>query len=351
MKDPEKPSPRLTQQQVQRQDLRLFAVLSVPEEDFLRQAAELEADPLFARLTEAGPDGRAPLRRRRLTGASYAFSLACGDEALAAASSAGGTAGEWLAARPAMLELARRAGEAAFYNCFLSGLPLSPEAAARECGLSAAEARELRGFVDAFLLAHERVEPAALPPLFLRCAARISRLGGKLRIEYTHPSYLRGSYAVDGGALSRLLRSGGFSQEEAARARALAARAQRLGWRKAGLHKVLSLLVERQKQFLLGAGGLLPFSQRELAAEAGLNPGTVSRLISGRTLLSPAGEELKLKDLFRAKNNYIIEKMREILLASPDRMTDLQVAQALRSGYGVRVSRRSVSLYRSKAGI
>jgi len=77
MKKPKKPSQELAQAQVQRQDLRLFAVLASPEEDFLRQSAELEADPLFARLCAPGPDGSAPVLRRRLPGASYAFALAC----------------------------------------------------------------------------------------------------------------------------------------------------------------------------------------------------------------------------------------------------------------------------------
>jgi len=348
MKKPGKQSQELAQRQVQRQDLRLFSVLAAPEEDFLRQAVELEADPLFLKLSAPGADGRAPLRRRRLPGASYAFSLACGDEALASAAGPGATAGEWLAERPAMLALARRCGAAAFESCFLSGLPFSAASAAKECGLTAGQARDLKGFVDAFILAHERVAPAALPSLFLRCAARLAAEKSRLVIEYTHPSYLRGSYVLDGEAFSRLLKDGSFSAGEAARARALAALAQRIGWRKAGFHRALAALVERQKNYLLGTGPLRPFSQRELAAETGLNPGTVSRLLAGKTVMAPSGAELKLKDLFRQKNDYIIDKIKETLGAGSGKMTDRQVTETLKAVHGIRVSRRSVNLYRAK---
>lgn len=351
MKKPLKQAQELSQKQVQRQDLRLFSVLAAPEDDFLRQAAELESDPLFLKLSEPGADGRAPLRRRRFPGASYAFSLACGDEALASAAGPGATAGEWLADRPAILALARRAGAAAFEACFLSGLPFSPAAAAKECGLAEAEVLALKSFVDAFVLAHESVAPAALPRLFLRCAARIAAEKGRLFIEYTHPSYMKGGYVIDGAALSRLIGSGALSPKEGARARTLAARAQRIGWRKAGFHRALSLIVDRQKDFLLSAGALKPFTQRELAAAAGLNPGTVSRLIAGKTLITPSGEEIKLKDLFRQKNAYIIDKIKQVLGDGAKKMTDMEVTEALKSRYGIRVSRRSVNLYRGKAGI
>jgi hypothetical protein len=347
MKKQQKQTQRLDQRQVQRQDLRLYPVLAAPEEDFLRQAAELEADPLFPRLFEPGSDGRAPLRRRRFPGASYAFQFACADEALAAAAGPGATAGEWLAARPAMLALARRCGAAAFETWFLSGLPFSAAAAARECGFSAGEAEALRSFVDAFILAHERVAPAALPGLYLRCAARVAAEGGRLSLQYTHPAYLRGGYVVDGEALARLLKSGALSAAEAARARALAAGAQRIGWRKAGFHRVLTAITERQKAFFTGGAPLLPLTQRELASAVDLDPGTVSRLISGKTVMTPSGEEIRLKDLFKRKNNYIIEKIKE-LPGGGAGLSDKEVAETLRKVHGIKISRRSVNLYRSR---
>lgn len=346
MEKRKKPALKLTQAPALRQDLRLFAVLGVTEEDFLRQAAELEADPLLARLAAPGADGQAPLVRRRLPGASYAFFQACGSDALAAAAGAGSGAAEWLAGRPAMLALATRAGLVNFEKYFLSGSPFPRGEAERACGFTAREAADLKAFTEAFLMAHEHTPPAALPPLFLRCAATIYAEGGGLRAAYNHPAYFRGGYAINGPALTRLLKSGGLSRAEISRARVLAAAAQRLSWRKAGFHRVLGALIEEQKDFLLGRGPLKPFTQRELAARAGLNPGTVSRLISNRTLLTPRGEELALKSFFRPRSAYIIDKMREILGGGA--MTDEKVAQALKREFGVRVSRRTVSLYRTK---
>ncbi len=337
----------LSQDQVLRQDLRLFSVLASPERDFLRQAAELEADPLFIKLTSPGADGAAPVMRRRFAGASYAFGLACGDEALASAAGSGGGAGEWLAERPAMLKLAQRAGLRNFERYFLSDVVFSPAAAARASGLTAAEASALKNFADAFVLAHERIPPAALPALYLRCAASISAEEGGLSIAYSHPAYFRGAYNIDNAALSRLMKSGSLSRREAARVRALTSRAQRIAWRKSGFHRALTALVARQEAFLLGKAPLKPFSQRELAAQVGLNPATVSRLIAAKTVMAPWGEEIKLGNLFRKKNAFIIDIIKKVTGASAKKMTDREVAESLRSVYGIRVSRRSVNLYRT----
>ncbi len=337
----------LSQGQVQRLDLRLFSVLAEPEEDFLRQVAELEADPLFVRLREPGPGGRAAVTRRRLPGASYAFFGACADDALAAAVGAAG-AGEWLADRPAMLGLARRAGLRNFERFFLSDSPFDAAAAARACGFSPAEAASLKAFADAFVIAHERVPPASLPSLYLRCSAELRASEGGIEISYPHPAYLRGEYRIDRRELARLVRTGALSHAEAARAQVLLSKAQRLSWRKSGLHRLLTALVNAQGGYLLGTSGLKPLTQRELASRAGLSPSTVSRLLSARTVRSPQGEELKLDSLFLAKNKYIIMKMREILGACNGKFTDSELTEVLRKNYGLRVSRRSVNLYRAR---
>ena len=337
----------LSQAQVLRQDLRLFSVLAAPEEEFLRQAAELEADPLFARLCAPGPDGDAAVIRKRFAGASYAFGMACGDDALASAAGSGGGAGEWLAGRPAMLELARRAGLDNFEKYFLSGVVFSPAAAARACGFTRAEASALKNFADAFTLAHERIAPAALPALYLRCAARITSEDGKLSIAYTHPAYFRGAYSINNAALSLLVKSGSLSREDAARARTLTARAQRIAWRKSGFHRTLTAIVEEQAGFLLQNSPLKPLSQRSLAERIGLNPATVSRLIASKTVITPCGDEIRIKSLFMQKNAFIIDRIRSITGAGAGKMTDREVAESLKDVHGIRVSRRSVNLYRT----
>ncbi len=348
MENKRKQGLRLSQDQVLRQDLRLFSVLASPEEDFLRQTAELEADPLFIKLTAPGPGGTAPVMRRRFAGASYAFGLACGDDALAAAAGSGGSAGEWLSERPAMLKLAQRAGLENFEKYFLSDAAFSPGAAGRACGLTAAEASALKNFADAFIMAHERIPSAELPVLYLRCAARISAEGGKLSIAYSHPAYFRGAYNIDNEALSRRVKSGVLSREEAARVRALTARAQRLSWRKSGFHRALAALVEHQAGFLLHGAPLKPFSQRGLAARIGLNPATVSRLIAVKTVLAPWGGEIRLKELFRKKNAFIIDIIKGMSGGDAGKQTDREVAESLKNVHGIRVSRRSVNLYRKK---
>ena len=247
-----------------------------------------------------------------------------------------------------MAETARRIGLENFRKYFLSETAYSAREAARACGLTVDEAADLRAFVDAFIMAHERIPPAALPQTFLRCAARVDAEGGRLEAAYTHPAYFRGAYVINGPALTRLLKSGKLSRAEAAKVRKLAAAAQRVSWRKAGFHRTLTALLEQQKTFLLGGGPLKPFTQRELAERVELNPGTVSRLLAGRTVLAPWGGEIKLKDLFRSKSSIVIDKINEVLGGGAKNMTDSEVAAALKAAHGLKVSRRTVNLYRSK---
>ncbi|MCM2267412.1 MAG: hypothetical protein NDI60_06495 [Elusimicrobiales bacterium] len=350
MENKKKQELKLAQTVSLRHDLRLFSLLARPEAEFLAAAAELEADPLFARLLAPGPGGGAPVVRRRFAGASYAFTLACGDGALASAAERC-CAGEWLADRPAMLALAKRAGQENFSRYFLADAVFDAAAAARACGLSAAQAAALKAFTDAFILAHERVQPAQLPRQLLRCAALVEAEGGRLTAAYTHPAYLRGAYVINGEELARLLRGGTLSRAEAARVRRLASAAQRVSWRKAGFHRALAALLEEQKDFFLGRGPLKPFSQRALAARVALDPATVSRLVSARTVRAPWGEEVRLKDLFRPKSAFVIDRIREVLGGAAAKRTDAEVAASLKSAYGIKISRRSVNLYRRKAGL
>ena len=202
--------------------------------------------------------------------------------------------------------------------------------------------------MDAFILAHERAAPAALPAVYLRCAARIAAEDGRLYASYLLPSYFRGAYVINRPALARLLKSGGLTRPERARARALASMAQRVSWRKAGFHRTLEALLKAQEDFLLGRGPLRPLSQGGLAAGLGLNPGTLSRLIALKTVILPGGEEIRIKSLFLAKKDFVIGKIREVLGEGRVKLTDAAVTAALKSGYGLKISRRSVNLYRKK---
>ncbi|MEK7721486.1 MAG: hypothetical protein AAB359_03760, partial [Elusimicrobiota bacterium] len=144
------------------------------------------------------------------------------------------------------------------------------------------------------------------------------------------------------------------------RMRVLTSRAQRIAWRKSGFHRTLTAIVEEQAAFLLQISQLKPFSQRELAARISLNPATVSRLIAAKTVMAPWGEEIRLKDFFKKRNAFVIDRIREILGTGPallpdrkkrgtgaGKMTDREVAESLKAVYGIRISRRSVNLYRT----
>ena len=94
-----------------------------------------------------------------------------------------------------------------------------------------------------------------------------------------------------------------------------------------------------------------PLSQRAFAAGLRLSPSTISRLIAGRSLKTPDMSEVPLRDFFPSKKEYIIDRIRKIMArpgAARRRLSDRLIACGLLERFGIKVSRRTVNLYRPK---
>jgi len=334
-----------------RQDLRLFNMLAAPEADFLELVRSLECDPLFRKL--AGPSGGGRRVISRVGRAAfYSWDHNLGDQGLLTARDSAYISGELLSARPEALKLARRLGAAAFEKYFLEEAGASPEEICRATGLKAAEVCRIRDFVNAFLQAHEHLPVPAMPAERVRLVAVVCRTGRRFELSYVHPTYSRGGYKVDRGALERLKRSGGLTRDELGRLGRILKTLELLNWRKQGLQRTLEAVVKFQEDFFSG-GAMKPLSQRAFAAGLGLNPSTVSRLIAGRSLKTPDMAEVRLKDLFPSKKGYIIDKIGEVkgLLSAANgsgRVSDREIAAELKERFGLKVSRRTVNLYRAR---
>lgn len=331
-----------------RQDLRLFHLLAAPEDEFLALLKRLEADPLFKKLSARSP-GRPPvIARSRLPGAAYAWVHNLGESQLAAAMDSKYISGELLSARPEIVALIEKLGAENFERYFLGEESVPVEHICRAAALTARQVGRIRDFVNAFLAAHENLPagPAAGDRYFKLTAFVRRAPGGGLELSYAHPSYARGLYSVDAGAMEKLKRSGALDAGELKRLGALVKTVELVNWRKKGLQKVLEGVLKFQRDFFLG-GPMRPLSQRSFAAELGLAPSTVSRLIARRSLMA-SEDEVPLKSFFPSKKDYIIAKIKELTDSCGRRkMSARLLTGELKKRYGINISGRTVNLYRN----
>ena len=91
-------------------------------------------------------------------------------------------------------------------------------------------------------------------------------------------------------------------------------------------------------------------SQRTLASQIGISHSSVSRIINRKTLKMPWGSEIPLKDFFLSRKKFLIDKVSDILLkyGKGDKLTDREIGDILNRKYGLKISRRSVNLYRKE---
>ena len=130
-----------------------------------------------------------------------------------------------------------------------------------------------------------------------------------------------------------------------------------LNLRRKNLRRALEIVVEVQRDFLLGKGSLKSFSISELASELGVHVSTASRLVNSKYVKTPVGTFL-LKHFFPresvsgASQDELMELIREIV-ESEDKTrpySDEEIAKILKQK-GYNVARRTVAKYRKLLGI
>lgn len=312
--------------------LKAVQFLSMSEQDAARLIFRLERDPLFREL--AGFIRRNPSRGGRLF-------LPLKEEAGAAA----GHGFDWSAYRKE-IELIRGIGRASFEKYFLYGdIGFSAEEIAAACALTAADVKRLKCFVFAVSMQTQilpHTERGAGPRRYT-CAARIDISRGKPAISWLLPQLARGGYAVDYQAL-RAYQRANLTAAQTKRADKLLADIRFLNARRSTIAGLVELLVRVQEKFLVSGdtGALAVFTASDAARALKVSPSTVSRAAAGHSLIAPDGEELPLDSFLPNRRTIAINAIAGMLDSSPG-ATDRELAEELRRGRGLSLSRRAVN--------
>jgi len=327
-----------------RHNLAFFHILQKDEKNIFELLRKVEKDPLFRKL--CGHSGFARvISFKKNSNSAFAWQ-GLSDENFPQGSIASFCGGISLESRERILKIIRSVGQAKFEKYFLGEVSISKEKVLKECGISSNEYRDIMAFLAAFFNAYENIPSSRLPTDCFKCVARVARERGRFVIEYLSLYYARGLYVINEKRLSEVKTSGLLSEDELNRIDSLLRQIEVINWRKKCIYKIIENLVKIQKPFFERRKTIIPLSQRRLAVEAGISPSSVSRIIRNKSLLLPWGEEMPLAAFFRKQKYYIINIIKHLRPHPGKKLTDIEICRIIEKKCGIKISRRSVNLYR-----
>lgn len=322
--------------------LKFAKLLSMSDEELAREARRLEDDPLFARLKRDGAlrveaFSKAYFRARRFAGRSLAVRAS--------------DVGPLLDAGSELVRLLKKVGPDRLRSVFLEGSGLTDEARGRRCGVSAADARRLREFLDRVYIQEEFETPAvAAPAKVYSAVAGFEVSNGGPSLAFFHREVWKGRYLFDAERLGACLER--LAPESRDRARRLVKRLELVDRRKTTLYRALEALAHAQKEYLESGepSRRQPLTQRALAHALGVESSALHRLIANKSVELPWGAEAPLKSLLPSAKRVALDRFEALAREQPE-LTDEGLREELARAHRIYLSRRSIAQYRKDLGL
>ena len=339
-----------------RNAMRFSNVLEMSEEDATRLASILEADPLFQKLFKSqDPELKVFSRQRfpasRLSTSFYEIPEQAAEPAAAADI-------EPLVERhKELVEKIRSIGPDRYESYFLhEDGEKTPQEIAKDLGLPLETVREIQGLTDQVLMNPDffssKMASTGAPELkmrYTRLAEYSSRPGLGVEIAFLSPGMARGTYKIHYEKLRRLKAGGALDEKERKTLQETVRLLEMINSRRNLIYRILTFIPKWQGDFFEKADWdlLKPFAQKRAAQELKVTPAAVCRAIQDRSVLSPAGQETPLTDFFPSAKDILKRKVAGFVRENKGR-TDEEIRKILEKDFGVRLSRRSVNVYRNE---
>lgn len=315
----------------------------MPEKEFEKRLQELEADPLFRRLWDAGvialdPYPRARFAARRAGG----WELRTSKDGLS----------DLLNGRNGMVDLIQAMGREKFERYFLGDKDAPDEERAGVCGISCEEARSLREMVERLYIQAEFENPAsdAPPPKVFSVVAVIELDNGKPVIAFFHREIWKGRYRISQERRVKIV--GSLSPAESRRLDGFLRQLEFVDHRKTTLYRVLEALLEAQADFLISGDPerRRSLTQRALAAQLNIAPGVLNSVISNKSISLPSGIDAPIKSLMPSSKSLLLGHLYQLATDYPA-LSDEGLVREIGRLYAANLSRRSVAQYRNELGL
>ncbi|MBI2119187.1 MAG: hypothetical protein HYT97_06130 [Elusimicrobia bacterium] len=333
--------------------LKFSEILHLPEPAFAKLIAEIEKDPVFLQLTfpkDSGP--RAVFRKRfphtRIHQNFYEINeeIKSGDKAVDVERLLGNHKG--------VQELIQRIGKNSFENYFLyRESAYAPEEISKILNLNLEEVDRIQNFLLEFSIHSEFFCPTTLPqePHHYTPIAKIEiEKNGEFFVSYLSPHLAAGRYVINRERLSELRKKMDLKDRKS-----MPELLKKLEWinlRQDTLQKIFKEILERQSLYFTAqdSSKLLSLTQRETARRIGVAPSTVSRAVSNKTIFLPWGEEKPLTEFFlnrkKAALLFLQKLINEFKVEPKKKISDNFLKEILNKRYRLKISRRTINLYR-----
>ena len=326
-------------------------LLEMDESDFQRHIAEVEISPLFKRLCYE--EKIITFHRFPKTDISPSF-YQLKDNIVADEGSL--DIKSLVHDNEMVVSLVQKLGIERFKQYFLfNQTDFSEQDIALECQLDLTQVRAINHLLDEFSTRSEFYHPSAFGNETTRYKriASIERNKEGFIIGYYSPSYAKGKYQIDHERLAVLISKGIISEKDALEAKQLVKKLELINSRKDTVTNILLGIMEKQNLYFQSGDikSLLTFSQKELAANIGVVPSSVSRAIYAKSIDLPWGEEKPLKEFFPRPSMFKKLILKQILDQEEEPRSDEQIRKQLEKDYGISVSRRSVARFRKDLNI
>jgi hypothetical protein len=323
--------------------IKLARLLELPERAVEDRIREIETDPLFRRLTEEGVLSVQALPGIRFMARScQGFELSTSDDGVA----------ELLDGDSDVARLMKRIGQEDFERCFLADEGSSDAERARLCGVSQAEARSIREFMDRLYVRSEFQSSVdqSPPATVYSSVAGITLEDGRPVLGFFNREIWKGRYRTDEERYRGLKET--LTPSDAARIEQFMRQTDLLAFRQTTLHRVLEALIERQADYLASGDPARrrPLTQREVATSLRVAPSVLNQLIANKSVAAPWRLEIPLKAFMPSRKVMTRDKLYDIAMERPDAGDDL-LRKELRRLHGTLISRPSIIQYRKELGL
>lgn len=323
--------------------MKLARLLEAPEAELERRVRALESGPLFGRLLESGVLVRQTPEHMRFAGRRFAGrAMRTSTEGLPELADGNGD----------LAKLMQSIGQEDFTAAFLGDDGKSDAERAKRCGVSTADARRLREFVDRLYVQEQFEAPApkaASEPTFSALAG-ITIEDGRPVLAFFHREIWDRRYAINDERRRDLALD--LPARDAKHAETLLRELEYIDQRKTTLYRVLEAVLETQAEYLVSGAAekRVPLTQKALSDRLDVSPSVLNRLIANKSVELPWGLEAALSVFVPSRKSLLRDQLHDLALARPE-LSDEGLRAAIRELHGVDLSRRSITQYRKELGV
>ena len=332
--------------------------LSMSEPEVVKEAGEIEGDPLFRELVYSDKGGMPLVRRRRWPASELHQGFYELKEEIAAGDGSADIH-DLVEKHQDLIGMIRKIGQDSFEKYFLLGQTEDDfPTICKNCKITEEEGRQILDLVIEVGARSEFFRPGRVPEtagIRFSCIAEIERdprEADGVFFRFFAPHWARGKYEIQYERLEEWKKKRSLTTAEKRELRQLLKRIEMLNMRQDTLFQILSRSATEQSVYLRSRRRerLRPLSLRELARRIGVAPSTVSRAIARRSVVLPWGEEVPVKQLLTGQREVllcILKEWKRTGFVRPG-VTDESLMIKLAEETGITVSRRTVNECRRK---